>query len=358
MPCALGCQEQRVGEPFVTIHQNAHSINSAGPRWARFHTIIELKVSHTMRSSTSLWAMLLAVSISAAGVMAQTKQPLTSTGVPAAGGGNAANVLPNVPSGAARVENQTRVTTSVLGGGLLPSEIGIKIGRRFDCSHVIDLLIRRAQLVHFGRKAIVPNFEHFDGFHGGHVIAKPVLGDLILETVGLVADGTADTAPIYAVTIRNNGKFDVPLFHVSAVAVLGEIHEFSPTTTVRIPKLCAGETVTVKVHLPFAAMAMGNANHRSPFDTLVVAIDAFDAFVECDELNNILVVKRMEVRVVETKVETTIERPVANERPSSIDSSVVPPTRPSDKKPSLLEEIDLDKLDLPEADGTAMRLFR
>jgi hypothetical protein len=299
--------------------------------------------------------MLMVVGISTAGAMAQTGPPQAS---PSASGGNAANVLPRGPSGAARVETQTNVTTGVLGGGLLQSNIGIKIGRRFDCNHVIDLLIRRAHLAHFGRKAIVPHIEHFDGFLGGHVIAKPVLGDLILECVGMAADGTADTAPIYAVTIRNNGKFDVPLFHVSAVAVLGEIHEFSPTTTVRIPKLCAGETVTVQVHLPFAAMAMGNANHRSPFDTLVVAIDAFDAIVECDELNNILVVKRMEVKVVETKVETTIEKPVASERPSSINSSAVPPTPPSDKKQSPLEEIDLDNFDLPEADGAAVRINR
>ncbi|QDU94957.1 hypothetical protein [Lignipirellula cremea] len=195
---------------------------------------------------------------------------------------------------------QTRVQVQQ---GVAPvSQIGIRQGQRFDCRHVIDLLLRKNHWERFGGGVVsgAPVIVH--DYFGDHVL-RPELGDLQLVSLAMIRDGGPDAAPLYAVTIFNNSKVDLIGFRVSLVAVLGQIDEFAPTTTVRVDKLCAGATHTLEIGLPFASMAMGDANERCPFDTVVAAVDAFDEYAECNELNNLAIFKRCEIALVETTIE-------------------------------------------------------
>jgi hypothetical protein len=228
---------------------------------------------------------------------------------------------------------------------------------------VIEMLIRKSHLARFGghvQQAPVA----FGGFYGGPVFVQPKLGDLVLGPVNMVADATPDSAPIYAVTICNKSEYEVGCFHVSAVAVHGEIHEFSPITTIKVPKLCAGESVCIELQIPYAAMAMGHGNVRCAFDKLVVAIDAFDQYIECDEMNNIAVFQRDAVVIVETTttteaaVEGTVEAPAATQIPPSVEEITPPPSTPApdQTEESPLDNFDIDKIDLSPADASASLL--
>lgn len=309
-----------------------------------------------MRRNITLTLALAVVSAGAAVAMAQTgpSQPQANVAAPVQGGGNVA---------VSGVQTQTTVAATVQTGGALHGDIGIKFGRHFDCRHVIDMLIRKSHLARFGGH-VQPAPVVFGGFYGPHVVVQPKLGDLELGAVNMVADATPDSAPIYSVTICNKGDFDVGCFHVSAVAVLCEIHEFSPTTTIKVPKLCAGESVCVELQIPFAAMAMGNGNTRCAFDKLVVAVDAFDHFVECDEMNNIAVFERDAVVIVETTtttevaVEGTVEQSSATQIPPSVEETTPAPSAPApdNTEESPLDNFDIDKIDLSPADASASLL--
>jgi hypothetical protein len=307
------------------------------------------------------------VSAGAAVAMAQTgpSQPQANIAAPVPGGGNvaASGVQTQTTFG---VQGQTTVAATVQTGGVLHGDIGIKFGQHFDCRHVIDMLIRKQHLARFGGH-VQPAPVAFGGFYGGPVFVQPKLGDLELGAVAMVADATPDSAPIYSVTICNKSDYDVGCFHVSAVAVLGEIHEFSPITTIKVPKLCAGEAVCVELQIPYAAMAMGHGNVRCAFDKLVVAIDAFDQYIECDEMNNIAVLQRDAVVIVETTtttttteavVEATVEQPSATQIPPSVEENTVAPSAPApdQSEASPLDNFDIDKLDLSPADASASLL--
>ena len=79
--------------------------------------------------------------------------------------------------------------------------------------------------------------------------------------------------------------------------------------------------------------------------------------IESNELNNILVLKRAAIAVVETKTETTVVKSATGAAPADAGEAVPPsaPT-PDEKESSPLDKIDLDNLDLSEADGAAMRI--
>jgi hypothetical protein len=259
---------------------------------------------------------------------------------------------------------QTQVTAKVVEGGIGLADIGICHGKRFDCNHVINQLLRRRHQRHFGGGIIKPAPIVHRGFYGDHVV-QPVLSDLQLVSVGMVNPGDAEHAPIFGITICNHGNVELYRFNVSAVAVLGEIHQFSPTATIKIDRILPGETITVEVQMPFAALAMDNLGHRNPFDTLIVAIDAYDQIMECNELNNILILKRTAIVVVEARTETTVEETTTTETISTpaignnVQAAPAPAApAPDQRKPSPLDSIDLDKLDLSgESEATGLLSF-
>jgi len=264
---------------------------------------------------------------------------------------------------------QTQVRGTAIESGVGLSHIGIRPGRRFDCNHVIEMLLRKYDHDRFGGGIVQPAPIVHRGPYGDHVVQHE-LSDLELVSVGLLDAGGSDYAPTYGITIANHGKVDICHFKVSAVAVLGKIHEFCPTTTIKIDKICPGESMTAEVQLPFAALAMDNCEHRNPFDTLVVAIDALDQVVECNEVNNIVILQRTGITVIEETTEsttveqTTVENSTTTEVPPSATDNVQAAPAPSApgpdgnapaQKPSPLDNIDLDNLDLSdESEATGL----
>ena len=81
---------------------------------------------------------------------------------------------------------------------------------------------------------------------------------------------------------------------------------------VKVEKICAGQAAEVHVQLPIEALAMGNRNGQPlEFARLVVAIDSFDQFAECNEANNVKVFDRTSIvtrEVVQQTVETLSSR--------------------------------------------------
>ena len=68
------------------------------------------------------------------------------------------------------------------------------------------------------------------------------------------------------------------------VAVLGEIAEDSPSVTVNVDSLAAGQTATLQIQLPVTVMALGpQGEEATAFDTMVVAIDSFDELLDKKE---------------------------------------------------------------------------
>ena len=262
---------------------------------------------------------------------------------------------------------QTQVTEQVVEGNVGLSHIAICAPERFDCTHVINLSDCKYDQERFGGGIIKPAPIVHHGPYGDHVV-QPQLSDLELVSVCLANPGDVDHAPTYAITIANHGNIDICHFKVSIVAALCKIHQFCPTTTIRIDKVCPGESVTVEVALPFAALAMGDCNHRNPFDTLIVAIDAFDQIVECNELNNILILKRTAIVVADAQTETTVEETTTTEtlpatpgiaNGGNAQTAPAPSApAPDQRKASPLDNIDLDNLDLSgESEATGLLSF-
>ena len=262
---------------------------------------------------------------------------------------------------------QTQVTEQVVEGGVGLSHIAICAPERFDCTHVINLLARKYDQERFGGGIIKPAPIVHRGPFSDHVV-QPQLSDLELVSVCLADAGDVDHAPTYAIKIAKHGTVDICHFKVSAVAALCKIHQFCPTTTIRIDKICPGESITVEVVMPFASLAMGDCNHRNPFDTLIVAIDAFDQVVECNELNNILILKRTAIVVAEAQTETTVEETTVESTttvpttPAIGDNAetIPAPNAPAPDQPntSPLDNIDLDNLNLSgESEATGLLSF-
>jgi len=221
---------------------------------------------------------------------------------------------------------------------------------RNQCSHVIDLMIHNKLT---GGK-LAPHVVH--GPYGPHFV-QPNVGDLEIFSVQQVCEATTECGPKFAITFTNNSKHDVDCFHISLVAVLGHIDQFDPTTTVKVDCLKAGETATLEIALPLTAMAMPTTDQKlAEFDTLVVALDAYDEFLECDECNNIQILKRAEIATVVVEEKAAVEAP-ATEGPQA--EGVEPdadlpeaelPGRPA--KPTPLDDIDLDEIQLDGEEKT------
>jgi hypothetical protein len=160
------------------------------------------------------------------------------------------------------------------------------------CGHVIDLLIRnrlRQQTGTFGA-------ELAPGLVLSAPPAFPQPGDLELLNVSLVSDGTPAQGPVIQLDIRNNSAVAVGCFQISVAGVLGQIHAHSPTIRGTVSQIGAGCVSQFQLQLPASAMALSLSGQQPvPFDTLVVAIDSFDELLEANELNNVRIIRRVEL---------------------------------------------------------------
>jgi hypothetical protein len=225
-----------------------------------------------------------------------------------------------------------------------------------DCCHVIDLLMHNRF-----RQSMGHGITSIPGMPMPYPVAGPQPGDLELLEVNLVTDGSGTQGPVYQVSFRNTNRFPAHNLQISIVGVLCQIEPTSPCTMVTVPCINAGETKCIEIQLPLTALAMGpNGAQPLPFDTLIIALDSFDELIECNELNNVAILKRAEIGllVVETPTTpTTVEPGTTAPAEVTPGEETVPVPAPRDKAiPSPLDKIDLDELDLGDAEESALRI--
>lgn len=209
------------------------------------------------------------------------------------------------------------------------------------CGHVIDLLNTN-------------RLRQETGFTGDGEVFLPHLtaglkpGDLELLCVHLVCEGDACKGPIFQIGMRNNSCVPIGNFKVSVVGVLCQIDVHSPAATVCIPRMEAGEETQIQIQLPATCMCMGLVGQQAAFDTLIVALDSYDELLECDELNNVQILKRAEIGVLVAQAPAVAPAPAdpveTTPAPAPV-QPVVPDTTPTDPTDGL----DLDNLDLSSA---------
>ncbi|MEZ6127991.1 MAG: hypothetical protein R3C59_04875 [Planctomycetaceae bacterium] len=211
-----------------------------------------------------------------------------------------------------------------------------------NCAHVIDLLMTNRMRQQTNQAGTPEVFLP-------HLTVGTRTGDLELLGVHLVCDGDSGKGPVFQISMRNNSTVPIGNFQVSLVAVIGQIHVHAPTATVRIRRMECDQETQVQVQLPVTCMSMHCVSGQSEFDTLIVALDSFDELLECDELNNVQILKRCDVPVL--VVETAPSTPVPSapvESPGAVVPQAPVPEAPAPEK-SPLDELDLDNLDLNEA---------
>lgn len=198
------------------------------------------------------------------------------------------------------------------------------------CGHVIDLMMKnqmRSRLQINGTEQL----------HLPHLTIGLNPGDLELLCIHLVCDGDAQAGPIFQIGMKNNSRVPIGNFRVSLVGVLCQIQPHSPSATVCIPRMEAGEETQIQIQLPVNCMTMGPLHQQAEFDTVIVALDSHDELLECDELNNVQILKRAEVGLLVT------QQPV---QPLPVAPAPAPAPPTPAPAPSPLDGIDLDKLDL------------
>lgn len=218
------------------------------------------------------------------------------------------------------------------------------------CGHVINLLMNNRMRQSIGNPGGV-----IASPYAPHILAGQTPGDLQLLCVHLVCDGDAAKGPVFQVSLKNNSTVPIGSFRISVVGVLGRIHMHSPTATIPVPAIQAGCETQVQVQLPVTCMSMGIYGQQAPFDTLIVAVDSFDEWLECDELNNVQILTRADVPLL---VVETAAAPVAVETvPAQPAPDAATPQTPQEEAPSPLDNIDLDDL-VPDAADKAGLLVR
>jgi hypothetical protein len=211
----------------------------------------------------------------------------------------------------------------------------------------------------------------------------PVISDLELIGVGVVAEAIDEKGPIYRVTFRNRGLIPSHHFRVSLIAIHGELCGESPVMTVKIDHLAAGATGHIDVQMPCSIMAMGPKDQPVPFESLIAVVDSFDELIEDSELNNVTTFTRSQIAVIESTTATTAApvagaaapAPVAAQgvAPAPAAGAPAPDAAPAPaapqqappaaggapaKAPAPQQESILDQLDLEKAEGTAQLFVR
>lgn len=213
-----------------------------------------------------------------------------------------------------------------------------------DCRHVIDLMMQNQLRARMGTNGT-------EQLHLPHLSVGLQPGDLQLTGVHLVCDGDHLKGPIFQLGIKNCSNVPIGNFHISAVGVLCRIQPHSPAATICIPRMEAGEETQIQIQLPVTCMAMGPLHQQIAYDTLVVAIDSFDTLLECDELNNLQILKRGEIPLLAPVAPVVEQTEIAPVAPAPPVPSPAPNVAPAPEK-SPLDDIDLDQLDLGNGDET------
>ena len=218
------------------------------------------------------------------------------------------------------------------------------------CGHVIDLLIRNRMRQQSGAVGA----ELAPGLLLSRSPSANQFGDLELVDVLLVTDGGPGCGPVIQVTVRNTSAVAVGNFQISIVGVLGQIHAHCPTVRGTVTQIPAGGVAPFQLQLPASAMTLGfQGQPTAPFDTVVVAIDSFDELMEANELNNVRIIRRVELLplspppVVETVAPTLV--PAVPETAAPADIAIPSPTPPA----SPLDGINLEDLQLESTTPTA-----
>jgi hypothetical protein len=170
------------------------------------------------------------------------------------------------------------------------------------CDHVLHLMHRYG--VNNSVNYVASNSLLHHSPLGAMAINEADLGDLRIVQVSQIEHLDAACGPKFAVLVQNHSCRNVCKLHVSAVGVLGRICPVSPSATVAIEQIGAGETLQVEVTLPIEALAMGNRNGQIiGLQRLVVAIDSFDQLVESNEANNLKAFDLTEIPILTPTVE-------------------------------------------------------
>jgi len=223
------------------------------------------------------------------------------------------------------------------------------------CGHLIDLLIRnrlRQQTATIGA-------ELAPGLILSAPPSFPPLGDLELLNVSLVADGTPSLGPVIQLDIRNNSAAGVGCFQISVAGILGQIHAQSPTIRGTVSHIPAGAVSQFQLQLPASVMAMGPFGQQPvPFDTIIVAIDSFDELLEADELNNVRIIRRVELLpvAVVTEVASPAVAPAQPDVPvisPPADTAIPSPEQPASPLDSFMLEDNRLETTQPTAAGMA-----
>jgi hypothetical protein len=126
--------------------------------------------------------------------------------------------------------------------------------------------------------------------------------DLELINVELVSAGGREskTGPSFKVTVRNAGKQSLTKFLVSLVACRdSQIDSNSVHASATVEELAAGAATSVSVTLPLEAMSLGSdaQGRRTPYKTLVAAVDSDERISEGNEENNLALIDRTSIQL-------------------------------------------------------------
>jgi hypothetical protein len=237
--------------------------------------------------------------------------------------------------------------------------------------HVIDLMLRHG-INRDGPADRLASVHHSP--LGSMWIPGNELGDLQLVEIAEIPSADLSCPPTYAVVVQNNSTRDVCGFRVSLVALFGRIVPSSPTTIVKVDKVCAGQAVEVQVQMPAESLAMGTRLGKPcEFQRVVVAVDSFDQFVEVNEANNVKVFDRtaiatrevvqaeaatLETTATEVAAQSTVdagETAVAAPQAAAPETATPAPPASNDLK-SAIDKLDMQGLGRNGAQTTAARI--
>jgi hypothetical protein len=257
--------------------------------------------------------------------------------------------VPLVMSRSSAIQQFTQPTVSpgysgIAGNTPLSQVLGVPSS---FCGHVIDRLLENQMRQNCGVR----------GYDTGPVILHSGIsgplqpGDLQLQSVQLISDTNGVQGPVFLVTLQNQSSIPVGDFQITLVAVTGTIHVCSPSVTGSVPRIDAGACVPFQIQLP--------ACH---FDTLVAVIDSFDELLECDELNNVQILSRLNIptfvsqTTVITSIESVVSPAIIPDPAAGGGAAIVPDNArlPGDQAlpvPSPLDGFDLDQLQPGESDS-------
>ena len=205
------------------------------------------------------------------------------------------------------------------------------------CGHVMDLMMKNRMRERLGTNGT-------EQLHLPHLTVGMNPGDLELLCVKLVADGDCHRGPVFQIGMKNNSNVPIGNFRVSLVGVLGQICPTSPTANACIARMEPCEEKHIQIQLPLACMTLGPLHQPVAFDTVVVALDSDDMLMECDELNNVQILKRCDI--VPLVVAPVAPATPAVPAPGAAVPEQTPPPVPGQQAPPSDDDIDVDQLEL------------